>query len=111
MEAITQYFDHYVISARIKPAFFVVLPLAVTAIVWWPGARQLGGTMITFLMFFGVVGFLSNVISNRGNELQSRLFSEWGGAPSVTLLRFSDPELDPYTKSRYHRQLEATTRV
>jgi len=106
MEAITQYFDHYVISARVKPAFFVVLPLAVTSIAWLPQTQQLGGAILTFLVSFGVIGFFSNLISNAGNVLQVRLFNEWGGAPTTTLLRFSDTHLDSYTKRRYHRQLE-----
>lgn len=106
MDAITQYFDHYVISARVKPAFFVVLPLAVTVMAWWPDAKELGGATLTFLVSFGVIGFLSNLISNRGNKLQTRLFTEWGGAPTTMLLRHSDDTLDKHTKGRYHRQLE-----
>lgn len=106
MDAISHYFDHYVISARIKPAFFVVLPLVVTAIIWWPDAQQLGGVVLTLLAMFGMIGFFSNYISNRGNELQDCLFAEWGGAPTTALLRFGDPHLDPYTRERYHRRLE-----
>ena len=106
MDAISHYFDHYVISARIKPAFFVVLPLVVTAIIWWPDAQQLGGVVLTLLAMFGMIGFFSNYISNRGNELQDCLFAEWGGAPTTALLRFGDPHLDPDTRERYHRRLE-----
>ncbi len=106
MDILAQYFDHYVISARIKPAFFVVLPLAATVIAWWPEAQQLGGAVLTFLVTFGAIGFLSNLISNRGNELQVQLFKEWGGAPTTILLRHGDGHLDPYTKERYHRLLE-----
>lgn len=107
MNALAQYFDHYVISARLKPAFFVVLPIAITAVVWLPHARQLGGAILTFLTTFGAISFISNLISNQGNKLQAQLFAEWGGAPSTALLRFSDENLDPYTKERYHRRLEA----
>lgn len=106
MDALTQYFDHYVISARVKPAFFVVLPLAVTAMAWWPHAKELGGAILAFLVSFGVIGFLSSLISNHGSKLQARLFTEWGGAPTTMLLRHSDQTLDKYTKERYHRQLE-----
>jgi len=106
MDIIAQYFDHYVISARVKPAFFVVLPLAATVIAWWPEAQQLGGAVLTFLVTFGTIGFMSNLISNRGNELQERLFKELGGAPTTILLRHGDGHLDGYTKERYHRFLE-----
>lgn len=107
LETLGEYLDHYVISARIKPAFFVVLPLSMTAVVWLPVAQELGGAILTFLLTFGAIGFFSNLISNRGNELQNRLFAEWGGAPTTILLRFSDSQLDPYTKARYHRRFEA----
>lgn len=107
MDVLSKYFDHYDISARIKPAFFAVLPLAATIAVWWPDAKQLGGAILTFLVTFGAIGFFSNHISNTGNQLQVRLFSEWGGAPTTALLRFADPVLDSYTKERYHRRLEA----
>ncbi len=106
MDALSKYFDHYVISARIKPAFFAVLPLAATIAVWWPDAQQLGGAILTFLVTFGAIGFFSNHISNTGNQLQARLFAEWGGAPTTALLRFADSGLDSYTKERYHRRLE-----
>lgn len=101
-----QYFDHYVISARIKPAFFVVLPLAVVVVVWWPQAQQAGGALLTFLVAFGAIGFLSNLISNAGNRLQSELFREWGGAPTTSLLRHRDCSLGTHTKQRYHRGIE-----
>ena len=69
--------------------------------------EHLGGVILTFLATFGVIAFFSNLISNHGNELQTRLFSEWGKAPTTALLRFVDSYLDPYTKERYHRWLEA----
>ncbi len=106
MEGLSQYFDHYVISARIKPSFFVVLPLALTVVAWWPWAQELGGATLAFLIAFGVIGFLSNLISNQGNRTQRRLFSSWGGAPTTQLLRHVDSTLDGYTKERYHRKLE-----
>ncbi|MCG7870977.1 MAG: cellulose-binding protein [Candidatus Thiodiazotropha lotti] len=106
MDAIAQYFDHYVINARVKPALFVVLPLAVTIMAWWPEAQHLGGATLTVMATFGVIAFLSNLISNYGNELQAKLFSEWGGAPTTALLRFADVHLDRNTKERYHMRLE-----
>lgn len=106
MEALAKYFDHYVINARIKPSFFVVLPIALTALAWSPEVQQVGGAILAFLIAFGVIGFLSNWVSNRGNDIQVRLFSKWGGAPTTLLLRHSDSTLDDYTTQRYHQKLE-----
>lgn len=107
MEAIEKYIDHYVINARLKPAFFVLIPLAITTLAWCPRAQQLGGFALTFLMTFGVMAFLSNLVSNLGNQLQDRLFGIWGGSPTTILLRHSNNLLDMYTKQRYHKWLES----
>jgi hypothetical protein len=87
MEALEKYFDHYVINARLKPAFFVLMPFAITTLAWCPRAQQVGGIILTYLMTFGVMAFLSNLVSNLGNQLQDKLFGIWGGAPTTTLLR------------------------
>lgn len=107
MDVLDKYFDHYVINARLKPAFFVVMPLVVTTIAWCPEAQQLGGIILAFLITFGVMAFLSNLVSNLGNQLQERLFESWGGVPTTIILRHSDSTLDTHTKQRYHRWLES----
>lgn len=107
MEGLEKYFDHYVINARLKPTFFVVMPFAITTLAWCPQAQQLAGIVLTFLITFGVMAFLSNLVSNKGNQLQTKLYKSWGGAPTTLLLRHSDPTLDTYTTNRYHRWIEA----
>jgi len=107
MGVLEKYFDHYVINARLKPAFFVVMPFAITTLAWCPQAQQVGGVILTFLITFGVMAFLSNLVSNKGNQLQARLFQEWGGAPTTLLLRHRDTTLDIYTTQRYHRWIAA----
>ncbi len=106
MEVLEKYFDHYVINARLKPTFFVVMPLAITTLAWCPQAQQLAGVVLTFLITFGVMAFLSNLVSNKGNKLQAHLYKLWDGAPTTLLLRHSDPTLDPHTTQRYHRWIE-----
>jgi len=106
MEGLEKYFDHYVINARLKPTFFVVMPFAITTLAWCPQAQQLAGIVLTFLITFGVMAFLSNLVSNKGNQLQTRLYESWGGAPTTLLLRHSDPTLDPHTTRRYHQWIE-----
>jgi len=51
--------------------------------------------------------FLSNQVSNLGNQLQDKLFENWGGAPTTILLRYSDNILDGHTKQRYHKWLQS----
>lgn len=107
MDALTKHFDHYVINARLKPALFALMPIAITTLAWCPKAQQLGGVILTFLITFGVIAFLSNLVSNLGNKLQEKLYKIWGGAPTTTLLRYSDDTLDIYSKQRYHKWLQS----
>lgn len=69
-------------------------------------SRTLGGSILTFLLSFGVVAFAANQMSTHGNLLQEKLFEKWGGAPSTIMLRHSDPRLDRNTKQRYKQALE-----
>jgi len=107
MEELEKYFNHYIINARLKPAFFVLMPIAITILAWCPEAQQLVGIVLTFLITFGVIAFLSNQVSNLGNQLQDKLFNDWGGAPTTILLRHSDDVLDAHTKQRYHKWLQS----
>jgi len=107
MEGLEKYFNHYIINARFKPALFVLMPIAITTLAWCPEAKQLGGFVLTFLITFGVMTFLSNQVSNIGNQLQDKLFNDWGGAPTTILLRHSDDILDAHTKQRYHKWLQS----
>jgi len=106
MKELSKYFDHYTIFARFMPAFFTVLPIVIVILVWYPDAKTLLGGTITLLISFGVMSLLSSVISNIGNKIQTKLFLKWGGAPTTTILRFSDDILDEHTKRRYHRWFE-----
>lgn len=56
---------------------------------------------MTLLISFGVMSFLSAIISNMGNSIQRVYFDKWGGAPTTTLLMPDNDELDIYTKQRY----------
>jgi len=102
MKEIEKYFDHYVISARIKPIFFVLLPIVLSVLVTEPSVQSWGATILTFLVTFGVISFLSNTISIAGNDAQVKLFTKWGGAPTIRFLRHSDTYIDEFTKRRYH---------
>lgn len=107
MRELSKYFDHYTINARFKPAFFSVLPAAITVLAWYPDAKTLIGSILTVLISFGVMTFISGLISNLGNELQDKLFVTWGGAPSTSIMRYSNSILDKFTKTRYNQWLES----
>lgn len=44
-------------------------------------------------------------IAEIGRQRQPALWGSWGGPPTTRLLRYSDPRIDPITKSRIHAKL------
>ena len=106
LKELGKYFDHYTVNARFMPAFFSVLPFVLTMLAWCPSSKSILGGSLTILISFGVMTFVSTIISNLGNRCQKRLFSIWGGAPTTVVLRHTDQALDKYTKQRYHKWLD-----
>lgn len=107
LEQLNKYFDHYSIHARFMPAFFIFLPMVLTTIAWCPDSTTVLGGAMTFLISFGVMSFLSTVISNMGNAIQKVYFERWGGAPTTTLIMPESDEMDRYTKQRYFKWLNS----
>lgn len=107
LKELEKYFDHYTINARFMPAFFSMLPFVLTMLAWCPSSKSILGGSLTILVSFGVMTFISTLISNLGNMCQEKLFSTWGGAPTTAILRHRDQVLDRYTKRRYHKWLDS----
>lgn len=105
MESLAKLFDTYSLRARVKPAAFIVLPIALSIITFYEPARSAGGALITFLTSFGVMSYTANQMSTRGNIVQKKLFNKWGGSPSTLLLRYRNSEIDVNTKLRYQKFL------
>jgi hypothetical protein len=47
------------------------------------------------------------IARDEGKRAEPHLFDCWGGKPTTILLRWSDSEIDPLTKARYHRVLSS----
>lgn len=105
MFSLNSLFDKYSFNARVKPALFIILPVVVTAYILIEPLRTLLGSLVGIFVTCGVVNFFANQMSSAGNELQTKLFKKWGGAPTTIILRYSDETLDKYTKQRYRAKL------
>lgn len=104
---LSDYFDQYSLSARVRPALFIVLPIILTAYILFEPLRTLLGSLLGILLTCGVINFFSNQMSSKGNLLQDKLFTKWGGAPTTLILRHSNDQLDKYTKQRYRKKIES----
>jgi hypothetical protein len=94
-------FDTYSRRARLFPALVAGASLMVAAFVLAPlqnfGLPQLGAGL-----FSGVLAYLlADIARRRGKRMEDGLYAQWGGKPSVAMLRHSDTRLDPGTKASY----------
>jgi hypothetical protein len=97
--------DIYIVNARVRPLFAAAAPAIalVAASMSSPSAwlRVSGGAA-------GVVGFIAvALVRDRGREIQTRLWADWGGSPTVALLRFAGQERD--VVERLHARVEGAT--
>ena len=100
-----KFLDEYTFRARLFPAlitgasaicaFFVLAP--------WEkmGLPQLAATLASGVLLFA----LADLARREGKRLEPRLFEQWGGKPSIVMLRYADSRLDAGTKAQYHKFL------
>lgn len=104
-------FDRYDIDARLRPALFVLFPVLLVGAVWAPQARTLGGAVISIAVACGGAMLLARVARRRGQAVQAKYAARWGPRGTAALLRWSNAEIDPATKTRYHRALTAAGHI
>ena len=97
--------DDYARNARLKPAFLVVLPMALTVAVLGFKQSATEGTLFGLASSLGFTFLLSQLVRDRGKAKELWLFEEWGGKPSTAMLRHNDPRLNFNTRVRYHKRL------
>ncbi|MEW8418836.1 MAG: hypothetical protein AB2669_00560 [Candidatus Thiodiazotropha endolucinida] len=102
MELIT---DPYNRRSRLQPALVAILPICLVGLLLFPEAETRAVTFITILAYFGGSVLLTQLGRERGKNIEPTLFKEWGGKPSVTLIRHRDERLNSVTKARYHQFL------
>lgn len=98
-------FDEYSLKARVRPAFYCLLPLVVTVYLVAPTFYSTATALFSIAVACGFVTMLANFTRYRGRKTEKRLFDAWGGKPTTILLRHTDNSLDPHTKARYHSHI------
>jgi hypothetical protein len=97
--------DRYARNARLYPSLLVIAPVIIFVVViaklelsglktMWVGLAAVGGTY-----------WLTQLARDPGKNLESKLWTSWGGSPSIAILRHCDPRIDAITKARYHARL------
>lgn len=99
--------DRYTVSARFLPAAVIATPLALTMFTWAPFDMGLIKGAAAIFVMTALAYVLSHPTRDAGRQLEERLWTAWGGAPSITFLRHRDQTIDPITKAQFHSALVA----
>jgi hypothetical protein len=99
--------DPYDRQARLYPALLCLLPLlALVALLYATNVSALTG-VVTIAVSCGGLFLMTNICREMGKRLEGQLFREWGGKPTIQLLRHRDGVIDSISKRRYHAFLAA----
>lgn len=96
--------NEYELRARLKPILLVSLPPTLALMSWFPDLSGMQ-CLVGLLAGFGFVALLAQLGRDQGKKFEPWLYEQWGGMPSVQLLRHRDLRLATETKRRYHEAL------
>lgn len=108
IEFIEKNFDDYNRKARLTPALFVSLPIALAAIAIFPDNVWFWGGGLGLLAWFGVLRFLAQRARDMGKSKEEELYSSWGGKPTTYALRHRTTQ-NKVELARFHRKLNELT--
>jgi hypothetical protein len=99
--------DNYERKARLYPALVLLLPIIVTTTAILSSKISVLQSLIAPVIGCGGAFLLAQLARDAGKKIESSLFAEWGGMPSVSIFRHRDTRIDSITKARYHKRLAA----
>ena len=99
--------DTYEREARLIPAIFVALPLLILCLLLAPALRTEFSWLIALLAGGGGFALVQSVIRDRGKAIETDLWVEWGGMPSVARLRYRDAEFSETETRSFHTKAAA----
>jgi hypothetical protein len=79
--------DRYTREARLAPAFLSVFPILLVLIISFKGLQSAIPALLSLLCVFGVVRWISHIARGIGDKKEVKLFRDWGGKPTTTLMR------------------------
>jgi hypothetical protein len=98
--------DAYERKARLSPMLLVFLPVALILVLCVDLSLQFSLKSVSAAMLYlAVSSWLSSFARYRGKALEEKLKKQWGGWPSMTILRHRDPTIDSITKANIHKSL------
>ena len=104
MESILKKFtDPYERKARLYPALLAAFPVIFLIALYTDWLTFDVENAVYIMVAAAGLFWLTGKTRELGKVVENRLVAEWGGMPSIALLRHRDSVLDLYTKQRYHK--------
>lgn len=93
--------DGYTFRARWLPCVLVATPAVLATASWLPTLGIGAAAALPLLAAMAVA--VAQIARNKGRELQTRLWREWGGAPTTHVLRNGSERISRESLARYRR--------
>lgn len=103
--------DPYERRARLYPSLICLFPLMVGVYSSFPNFYKSLSGLVALAIAVGLLQLFSHLARDRGEKLESGLFEEWGGMPSVALFRHSDSNIPNPAKIRYHEMVSGESGI
>ncbi len=103
--------DKYERYARVAPGLFAVLPVVITVTAL--GYRQVPvvSVAVSLLSLAGGPVLLADTVRQFGQRAQDKLWSEWGGAPTVLALRLRESSSNTVQRDIWRSAIEKISGV
>lgn len=102
MSAAQELLDPYSLKARLQPALLALAPFPAATVALFPALWEPARVVLIVAASIGGAFFLSHIARDMGKRIERRLYEEWGGKPSIAMLRHRDGRLGGAVKRRYH---------
>ena len=108
---LSKFTDPYERKARLYPALICLFPIMISVSITFPKVFSTLSGFAALAATVGLLQLLSHLARDRGKSLEARLYEQWGGMPSVTILRHRDNRIPSPAKLRYHAILSKISKI
>jgi hypothetical protein len=98
--------DGYSLRARLIPVIIVLIPIPILGLLYTVSMKSLTPVIASGICVSSIAYLFSHLGRTYGKKKEPQLWMEWGGSPSIQILRWRNSVIDPYTKKRYHDRLQ-----
>jgi hypothetical protein len=99
-------FDTYTIKARINPIVIFALPGFLLLVIYSVKLDALQPILYSAAITSAITFLLSQIGRQQGKKKEKKLWEDWGGTPTIQLLRWRNQVIPSYVKKRYHAALQ-----